>query len=56
MVLNCLLVYVFLSENVQTNAMSYRGISHALYAICRDEGMRGLYKGLGPTLLVKLIG
>ncbi|CAL9177150.1 unnamed protein product, partial [Musa hybrid cultivar] len=41
MVLNCLLVYVFLSENVQTNA---------LYAIRRDEGMRGLYKGLGPVL------
>ncbi|XP_064983928.1 uncharacterized protein LOC108951345 [Musa acuminata AAA Group] len=39
-------------ENVQTNAMYYRGISHALYAICRGEGMRGLYKGLGPTLLV----
>ncbi|WOL04688.1 mitochondrial substrate carrier family protein B-like [Canna indica] len=35
----------------QTNTMYYRGISHALYAICRDEGIRGLYKGLGATLL-----
>ncbi|XP_073014437.1 uncharacterized protein [Typha latifolia] len=35
----------------QTNTIYYRGISHALYAICRDEGVRGLYKGLGATLL-----
>ncbi|CAL9059396.1 uncharacterized protein LOC135650567 [Musa acuminata AAA Group] len=35
----------------QTNTMYYRGISHALYAICRDEGIKGLYKGLGATLL-----
>lgn len=31
--------------------MYYRGISHALCAICKDEGVRGLYKGLGATLL-----
>ncbi|KAG6487306.1 mitochondrial substrate carrier family protein B-like [Zingiber officinale] len=37
--------------SVQTNTMYYKGISHALYAICRDEGIRGLYKGLGATLL-----
>ncbi|CAN6442878.1 unnamed protein product [Victoria cruziana] len=36
----------------QTNVMYYRGISHALYTICRDEGIRGLYKGMGATLLV----
>ncbi|XP_077216240.1 uncharacterized protein LOC143850855 [Tasmannia lanceolata] len=35
----------------QTNVIYYRGISHALYAICRDEGLKGLYKGLGATLL-----
>uniref|UniRef100_A0A0D9Z556 Uncharacterized protein n=1 Tax=Oryza glumipatula TaxID=40148 RepID=A0A0D9Z556_9ORYZ len=35
----------------QTNTAYYRGISHALYAICRDEGVKGLYKGLGATLL-----
>lgn len=35
----------------QTNTMYYRGISHALYSICRDEGVRGMYKGLGATLL-----
>lgn len=45
-------VFDNLSHNVQTNTMYYRGISHALYAICRDEGIRGLYKGLGATLLV----
>ncbi|XP_008785494.1 mitochondrial substrate carrier family protein V-like isoform X3 [Phoenix dactylifera] len=35
----------------QTKTMYYRGISHALCAIYRDEGIRGLYKGLGATLL-----
>ncbi|MFS8032742.1 putative mitochondrial carrier protein [Helianthus anomalus] len=29
----------------------YNGISHAFRTICRDEGVLGLYKGLGPTLL-----
>lgn len=29
----------------------YRGISHALYSICKEEGAKGLYKGLGPTLM-----
>ncbi|KAL5991688.1 hypothetical protein ACLOJK_012597 [Asimina triloba] len=33
------------------NVMYYRGISHTLYTICRDEGIKGLYKGLGATLL-----
>ncbi|KAG2690676.1 hypothetical protein I3843_09G196100 [Carya illinoinensis] len=36
---------------VQTNATYYRGICHAFHTICRDEGFRGLYKGLGATLL-----
>ncbi|KAJ6830887.1 mitochondrial substrate carrier family protein B-like [Iris pallida] len=35
----------------QTNQIYYRGISHSLHSICRDEGIRGLYKGLGATLL-----
>ncbi|GLT43804.1 hypothetical protein SLA2020_177350 [Shorea laevis] len=35
----------------QTNVIYYRGIWHALQAICREEGMLGLYKGLGATLL-----
>ncbi|OAY81208.1 Mitochondrial substrate carrier family protein B [Ananas comosus] len=30
----------------QTNTMYYRGISHALYAICRDEG------GVGPSIAI----
>ncbi|KAM5556542.1 hypothetical protein ABKV19_024095 [Rosa sericea] len=36
---------------VQTNVMYYRGIGHALRTISRDEGIFGLYKGLGATLL-----
>lgn len=35
----------------QTNVIYYRGISHTLCTICRDEGLKGLYKGLGATLL-----
>ncbi|KAJ8624253.1 hypothetical protein MRB53_032783 [Persea americana] len=35
----------------QTNVIYYRGISHTLCTICRDEGFKGLYKGLGATLL-----
>ncbi|WCJ19713.1 Mitochondrial substrate carrier family protein [Euphorbia peplus] len=35
----------------QTNVMYYRGIRHTLRTICRDEGVMGLYKGLGATLL-----
>ncbi|KAF8395175.1 hypothetical protein HHK36_019117 [Tetracentron sinense] len=35
----------------QTNVTYYRGIGHTLRTICREEGIRGLYKGLGATLL-----
>ncbi|XWS74907.1 hypothetical protein CRYUN_Cryun01aG0038800 [Craigia yunnanensis] len=35
----------------QTNITYYRGIWHALQTICKDEGVLGLYKGLGATLL-----
>ncbi|CAM6116235.1 unnamed protein product [Calypogeia fissa] len=35
----------------QTNVMYYRGITHALLRISQEEGLRGLYKGLGATLL-----
>jgi len=35
----------------QTTQHYYRGINHALATIVRDEGMVGLYRGLGATLL-----
>ena len=35
----------------QTGARYYQGIAHALHTILREEGARGLYSGLGATLL-----
>ncbi|XP_021673547.2 uncharacterized protein LOC110659806 isoform X2 [Hevea brasiliensis] len=35
----------------QTNIIYYRGILYALRTIIREEGVLGLYKGLGTTLL-----
>lgn len=35
----------------QTNVIYYKGIWHALRTISKDEGLFGLYKGLGATLL-----
>ncbi|KAJ7960182.1 Mitochondrial substrate carrier family protein [Quillaja saponaria] len=35
----------------QTNVIYYRGIWHALHTIVKEEGILGLYKGLGATLL-----
>ncbi|KAJ0635452.1 putative mitochondrial carrier protein [Helianthus annuus] len=37
--------------SAQRNVIYYRGISHALRTISREEGIFGLYKGLGPCLL-----
>ncbi|XP_016485110.1 uncharacterized protein LOC107805565 [Nicotiana tabacum] len=35
----------------QRNVLYYRGIWHALQTISREEGIAGLYKGMGATLL-----
>ncbi|KAK4351387.1 hypothetical protein RND71_030700 [Anisodus tanguticus] len=35
----------------QTKVIYYRGICHALQTISREEGIAGLYKGMGATLL-----
>uniref|UniRef100_A0A1J3C735 Mitochondrial substrate carrier family protein B n=1 Tax=Noccaea caerulescens TaxID=107243 RepID=A0A1J3C735_NOCCA len=35
----------------QRNAMYYQGIGHAFRTICKEEGLLGLYKGLGATML-----
>lgn len=35
----------------QRNERYYKGIGHAIQTIFRDEGLRGLYKGMGTTLL-----
>ncbi|KAK9075432.1 hypothetical protein SSX86_003755 [Deinandra increscens subsp. villosa] len=37
--------------SAQRNVMYYRGIWHALTTISREEGIFGLYKGLGACLL-----
>jgi hypothetical protein len=40
----------------QTSQRYYTGIGQALRRIVADEGARGLYRGLGPTLLQVLAG
>ncbi|MCO5577648.1 hypothetical protein L7F22_031479 [Adiantum nelumboides] len=35
----------------QRNERYYKGMGHAVQTIFRDEGLKGLYKGLGTTLL-----
>ncbi|XP_024383346.1 uncharacterized protein [Physcomitrium patens] len=35
----------------QTKDMYYKGITHALITITKDEGFWGLYKGMGTTLM-----
>lgn len=40
----------------QTGARYYHGIAHALHTIVREEGARGLYSGLGATLLQARLG
>ena len=37
--------------SAQTKGQYYTGIAHALRTIARDEGLLGLYRGLGATLL-----
>ncbi|KAJ7547481.1 hypothetical protein O6H91_08G088000 [Diphasiastrum complanatum] len=35
----------------QTNVKYYNGIIHTLITISRDEGLKGIYRGMGTTLL-----
>ena len=36
------------------HAPRYRGLAHAFSTIWRDEGLKGLYKGVSPTTQVRL--
>lgn len=45
-------ILFFSSKFLQKTTRYYKGIFHAVSTICRDEGVKGLYKGLGATLLV----
>lgn len=45
-------ILYFSSKFLQKTTRYYKGIFHAVSTICRDEGVKGLYKGLGATLLV----
>mmetsp|Transcript_15536 Transcript_15536/g.20164 ORF Transcript_15536/g.20164 Transcript_15536/m.20164 type:complete len:383 (+) Transcript_15536:43-1191(+) len=48
------LVRTRLTTQVAETPQHYNGIVHALVRIARDEGFRGLYNGLGITLLVQV--
>ncbi|XAR69581.1 hypothetical protein NMG60_11001230 [Bertholletia excelsa] len=39
------------SQDVSQSTLYYQGIRHAIQTVCKDEGIFGLYKGLGSTLL-----
>lgn len=45
-------ILLFSSKFLQKTTRYYNGIFHAVSTICIDEGVKGLYKGLGATLLV----
>lgn len=54
---NCwLCLFSPLFAGLQTKEKYYKGIGHALGTIAKDEGLRGLYKGMGATLLVSESG
>lgn len=37
---------------VQTTGTQYKGIVHTMTAVVKNDGVRGLYRGLAPTLIV----
>ncbi|CAH2058987.1 unnamed protein product [Thlaspi arvense] len=41
---------IFVNGLKRRNTMHYHGIEHAFCTICREEGLLGLYKGLGATM------
>ncbi len=41
-----------LIDVLPTGAQRYNGFVHTIKCIAREEGIRGFYKGLGPSLLL----
>ncbi|KAK5579748.1 hypothetical protein RB653_009434 [Dictyostelium firmibasis] len=41
----------FITQEMVGRQKKYRGIVHSMVSIYHEEGFRGLYKGLGPSLL-----
>ncbi|KAN0023724.1 hypothetical protein ACTFIV_008111 [Dictyostelium citrinum] len=41
----------FITQEMVGRQKKYRGIVHSMISIYHEEGFRGLYKGLGPSLL-----
>ena len=41
-----------LSGHLRSNAMPYTGLVHAVKQIAKEEGLKGFYKGLLPSLLL----
>ena len=44
--------YLAANPAAASGGVRYRGVAHVLSTIVREEGIRGLYRGIGPRLVI----